>query len=242
MQDHKRIDPTVARFFFHAKENPAKSRQEGRPVFDQIEYVEITIPGDSRTRLVRAVTDVDRRRWPDLYARFKEAGEAQPVEGTPLEQWPQITVSQIAEMKAQHVYTVEQLANVADHLLHRLGLGARALQTKAREWLALGEDKGRAVEKILQQGEELSAALRRISDLEGQVRELASECAIHKATAEQATAALEHYAALLQQHGIPIGGIPQVTVPAVSADPDGVLQGVDMNAVVPAPKRGRRAA
>jgi predicted MPP superfamily phosphohydrolase len=46
-------------------------------------------------------------------------------EGTPLEEVPFLTVSQIAELKGLNVYTLEQLAGIADtHSRHFMGFNS----------------------------------------------------------------------------------------------------------------------
>ena len=129
------------RFFKEAVLNEAKTKLEGRPVFDDMEMVEISYPGDRNQRLVRLVDEAISNGgptyaelYPDYYAAFKR-GEARSVSGTPLEHWPILTTSRVAELKACNILSVDELAAVSDGNLVKLGPGARDLREQARAYL-----------------------------------------------------------------------------------------------------------
>ena len=153
-----------ARFFLYPVYQKFKSEQEGRNIYIDKEYIEIFIPGDKTTVNRREATQEDKVRFEKQYKAFKD-GQHQATEGTPLEEWPLLKPSQILPMKAMHIYTVEQLAELNDVSLQRIGPGTRDLKQKATEWL--GKNK---------KSEELEAALRlrdaQISQLKQQLTEL----------------------------------------------------------------------
>lgn len=130
-------DTARPKFYRDAIENPARSKEEGRPIYDEIEMVEVRMPGDRLTVFVSPVEDVHRARWPEIYAAFKR-GEERAASGTPLEHWasPEMTRSRVAELKACNILSVEELADVPDNVLPRLGMGGRALREQARAYLA----------------------------------------------------------------------------------------------------------
>jgi hypothetical protein len=156
-------DTARPRFYMDAIQNMAKSEQENRPVYEEKEMIEIKIPGDKLFSWVGEVRDVDRNRWPEIYAAFKR-GEARAATGTPLEHWPnpQLNKSRVAEIKAQNVLSVEELAGVPDNALPKLGMGARELREQAREYLARAKE-----------GAKDSAMAARIAQLEQMVERLA---------------------------------------------------------------------
>lgn len=129
-------DTARPRFYMEAVQNKFKSEQEGRPIFDEREMVEIRIPGDKLSVYVGYVTDAERERWSDIYAAFKR-GEARAASGTPLEHWtnPSMTRARVAELKGANILSVEELANVPDNTLPRLGMGSRELREQARAYL-----------------------------------------------------------------------------------------------------------
>lgn len=127
--------PTVfPRFHVKAIQNNYKTEREGRPIFDEVEYVEITVAGDTRTVIDERVKDEHRQRWPESYKRFRE-GQEQAQDGTPLEAWPALSTGQVAEYKALNIRTVEALAALDDGFLSRLGTGGRVIRDKAKAWL-----------------------------------------------------------------------------------------------------------
>lgn len=127
-------DTARPRFYMDAVQNPALSEKEGRPIFEDKEYVEILIPGDKLLTWVGEVDDPTRHRFPEHYAAFKR-GEMRAVVGTPLEAWPPLTKARVAELKAAGILSVEEYANVPDNVLGKLGMGARDEREKARAFI-----------------------------------------------------------------------------------------------------------
>lgn len=127
---------------------PMQSQREsdkaGHPVFVDKEFFSARVPGDKNTHSLRISTDKDRQRFPRAYAAFKERATT-PIQGMPIEQWPQITRGQALTLKAMHIHTVESLAEVHDGHIDKLGQNARELRTKAKAFLELA--KNTAVEQ-----------------------------------------------------------------------------------------------
>lgn len=101
------------RFYLHPVEQTAESIKVGRRVFADTEYIEIMIPGDKQTVIRRQVFDLDRRRFPQQYARFKQ-GLADQTIGTPLSELPFLSASKVKEYEFFNIRTVEQLVATAD--------------------------------------------------------------------------------------------------------------------------------
>lgn len=150
-------DTARPRFYMQAVENKVRSAEEGRPIFDEREMVEVAIPGDKLTKWVGYVTDVERQRWPDAYTAFKR-GEERAASGTPLEQWPVITRGRVAELKGLNILSVEELAGLPDSTLTRLGMGARELREQARSFLETAK-AGAGTAKIAADNAALKAQL-----------------------------------------------------------------------------------
>jgi len=123
----------VVNFYVRAVQNTFKTAQEGRPIFDESEFVRIIIPGDTKTIIDTKVTAEHKFRFPDKYERFQK-GLAQAQSGTPLEVWPQMTVGQVAELKATGITTVEQLAELSDSNAQKF-MGSFQLRQKAQAFL-----------------------------------------------------------------------------------------------------------
>ena len=167
------------RFYTRAKENPVKSKAEGRPIFDDLEYVEIVIAGDKQTKIDRKVTDDDKARWPEHYKAFKAGLEA-PESGTPLAEWPVIPESRRKELLALHIKTVEALAELPDTAIVRLGIGGRELVKKAKAYIQQAQDlapMNALAEENERQAELLKAQQQQIDDLTQQIASIGKEAA-----------------------------------------------------------------
>jgi hypothetical protein len=123
----------AARFYMRPIQNREKSAEAGRPVFEDVEYVEIFTPGDKLNIIDRPVRDADRQNFGNIYSAFKTGAEAK-LEGTPLTEWPGITRAQAEELAFFKVRTVEQLASISDTNASSMG-PILAIRQKARDYL-----------------------------------------------------------------------------------------------------------
>lgn len=173
-------DTARPRFYTKPVQNNFRSESEGRPIFDEKEFVEILVPGDRKTVMDTFVKEEHRRRWPREYAAFK-AGLEVPTEGTPLEEWPAITRSQVEELRFGHIRTVEQLAALPDNALNTtVPMGGYPLREKAQRWLAaqagnaqteaLAAESARKDEIIAEQKRQYEALLERVAAIEAQAK------------------------------------------------------------------------
>lgn len=151
-------------FYLEAVKDEEETLKAGRPIFFDREYIKIIPVGDKNTVVCEPVTEEYKHRWPAQYAAFK-AQQHQPQEGTPIDQWPPLTKSQVLTFKAANVHTVEQLANVSDGNLANLGIGARELREKAIAYLKTAE--GAAPTLALQS--QLDDAMKQIEALKNQL-------------------------------------------------------------------------
>lgn len=164
----KKGDGSHPRFFMDKRQNRARSEADGVPRFDDVEMVEILIPGDRLNSPVQLVTDVHRKRWPRQYAAFK-AGQDGPTNGTPIEQLPGLTASQAEELRYFKVISIEQLAEMPEGLLMKARpMDGRALQDRAKRWVSTAE--GAATEEKL--AAENRAKDEKIALMDAQIAEL----------------------------------------------------------------------
>ena len=183
-------DLVIPRFFIHTTENKAKSKEMGRPIYDDMECVEVRFAGDRNKISVfpaHAVCgqtqdeDGDYRtmtyaeRWPEQYKRFKSK-QVQVAEGTPIDELPFLTQAKRSELKALSIYTAEALASLDSQPLKNLGVGGRELKDQAQAYL--DRAKGSA---------DVTKMASRIADLEQLVRELQGEAQAVSAQSEFAS-------------------------------------------------------
>lgn len=122
-----------AEFHIEAEQDMAESEKQGRPVFKEMEYITIRIPGDKDNDVIRAVRDIDKQTWPTQYAAFK-AGLAQPLSGTPLAQLPFLTKAQVLEFAAVGVRTAEQLVEMSDVAAQKF-MGVQGVKRRVKDFL-----------------------------------------------------------------------------------------------------------
>lgn len=143
-------------FTMEAIKNGGRSDAEGRPIFDDVPHIKIHVPGDKTTVIHRPVTDEDMQRFEDKWLKFKANMEQAP-EGTPVEQWPQLTISQVYEFKALGVMTVEQLAGMSDAHAGKF-MGGNELRRRAETFLKVAKDTAEA-QRLATLNDELNARL-----------------------------------------------------------------------------------
>lgn len=154
------------RFYMRAVQNNFLTEREGKPVFEDKEYVEIVVPGDRNSLVDRPVNANDKERWPQHYAAFK-AQQSVPETGTPLTEWAGVTRSQAEELAIMNVKTVETLAALDDAGLARcVRMGGFKLREKAQRFLEAAAGAAPA-EKL---AAELSARDAKIAELETLIR------------------------------------------------------------------------
>lgn len=164
-------DLIVPRFFIHTVQDAKASKEAGRPIFKDIECVEIKMAANKQTIGVFPAHefwmwgDIDgvrqkityAMRFADQYKRFK-ASEAQVMTGTPLDELPFLTQAKRSELKALSIYTAEALATLDGLPLKQLGMGGRTLKEQAQAYLAKATDSA-VVTRMAAEIESLKAAL-----------------------------------------------------------------------------------
>jgi hypothetical protein len=152
-------------FYTEAAEVPFKSEEQGRPIFDDFEYVRILIPGDNKTVIERIATDTDKKKYAAEYKRFKDGlADENQASGTPIKEWGACRPSMAKEFAAQSIFTVEQLANLSDTSCQSFGMGAIEWREKAKAFLATTKDTA-AAQKFAAENEDLR---RQLADLQSQ--------------------------------------------------------------------------
>lgn len=171
-QGQQQQDTTVPRFYIKPVQNNFRSEQEGRPIFEDMEYVEIAIPGDMRAVVDRRVKPEDKARWPKYYEAFK-ANQEFFGEGLPLTEWSGVTRSQVEELRFFKIRTVEQLAAIDDANLAALGHGGRTLRSQAQAFLESAKG-GEPAAKLIADG---AAKDEKIKALEEEVSQMKAQLA-----------------------------------------------------------------
>jgi hypothetical protein len=95
--------------------HPGKSKEAGRAVYEERDFVRIHVPGDKTTVCVEPMHEINMFRFKARYEKWK-AGQAEAVVGTPLSAMPTMTPAKVEEYKFFKIITIEQLADANDQL------------------------------------------------------------------------------------------------------------------------------
>lgn len=140
----------VVTFENHSVLNEAKSKEKGRPIYEDMEICRIRMGGDRLQAPVfpawaeapggmmnddgYTVPATYKEKYATQYKQFK-AGEAQTKEGTPIEALPFLTAAKQKELKSLHIYTAESLASLDGANLKALGQDGRSWKNQAQAYL-----------------------------------------------------------------------------------------------------------
>lgn len=161
-------------FYKHPQQNDAMTKEKGRPIFEDKDYISIRQPGNKDHIIVRPATDMDKSRFAEHYRKYTaREGDYESVEGTPLSEWSGVTRSQVEELKYLNVRTVEQLAGVADSNAQQF-MGLQMLKQKAGAYLETAKDEAvsESLSEARRENEELKVLL---SELGSKVEALESK-------------------------------------------------------------------
>lgn len=152
--------------YFEFSQRPVEDRgasvEAGHMLYKEIDFVTLRAPGnkDSTEKAVsdwledlkhKAKQGMIPVEWPAQYAeayRQWKAGNEIPLNGTPIKTWPVATPSQVKNLLAINVLTVEDLAQANENTIGRLGLGGVALRDLAKNYLKAGSEKGKQAQEI----------------------------------------------------------------------------------------------
>ena len=162
-------DMAVPRFFYETIEDKVATKAAGKPVYRQIERVEVYQPGDRLNTPVIPVTNVERGRWPRHYEAFVKEQEMPECEGTPLEMWSFSNPALVKTLKHVECHSVDQLAAIPDTILQDLGPGMVQLRKRARDHVELRDGDATMVslkERVGELEEKLNVILEKNGELQ----------------------------------------------------------------------------
>ena len=132
-------------FYSRTVEDVTKSAEVGHRVFKNADYVKIMTPGDRLNIIDRRVQRGgmmpidDTLRFPKQWQRYQNKQQQQEHEGTPLMLWSVMPAPLAEELKHLNIFTVEQLANLADTHAQKIR-GGPTWKQKAAEFVKALKD------------------------------------------------------------------------------------------------------
>ena len=139
-------------FYKKAVENPAKTLEEGRPIYEDRVFVRIAVPGDNLSVIDTYANEDHQRRFPMHWQHFlNKSVDDDSIAGTPLKAWALLTAAQAEELRGMKFYTVEQVANAADSQIMKLGMmigmSPYTFRDKARAYLNSAKDAAESAKR-----------------------------------------------------------------------------------------------
>ena len=169
-------DRTIALFYKRPVHNAQKSRQHGLPIHDDVDFVRIQQPGERLNIIERPVNPNDKMRFPRQWAEYL-ANREQTIEGTPIDLLFPAHPYVGQNMRAMGVHTIEQCANLSDHAMAQIGMGAQDYVNLAKDYLEMA-NKGVGLHKFKAELEERDGKIRTlemtIANLQAQLTALTS--------------------------------------------------------------------
>lgn len=124
-----------------------QSEQEKRQIFADVEYIEISTPGDDKNIVDIPLREDHKQRFRARYEHYLKFGEdGGENAGVPLSKWALLQPSQVEMLRAVKFFTVEQVAGASDGQITAVGMIAgmagASFRDRARQYLAsLRSDK-----------------------------------------------------------------------------------------------------
>lgn len=146
----------IVKFFRGTKRNVFTSEKEGYPLDEGVDYVRIGQVGE-RDDVVHEVRLIAAdKRWPEQWRAYQE-GREQVSDGMPLDMLFPGNPEIVSTLKANHIHTIEHLAEMKDGNKFAFAL---PLQQKAQKFLESRKDN--AVPAMQAQ---MEALLREVAEL-----------------------------------------------------------------------------
>jgi hypothetical protein len=143
------VSPPYIRFETRAIKQFKTAEEGGTVFFKDVDYALVTSHGSKDTvekALPEWFTQLENEvrqdrlpgNWLEAYKRSYEkwkAGEELPVIGTPIKNWPVLSPAEAKMLNELGIRAVEDLANANEELIARIGMGARSLVQRAKDWV-----------------------------------------------------------------------------------------------------------
>jgi hypothetical protein len=184
-QENQRSLAPFIEFFIDSEEDRVKSLENGRLTMRDVDMVRVRQRGSKDyvekpvagwLKEMRAYSDEGHQpaEWADLYeAAYKKwkAGEDGPVKGFDLRNWGGINKAQVENLRSMGILSVEEVAEMNESTMNRIGMGSRALKNRAMEWVRSMAGKINT-EEVAQLRGTVEAQNQQIEDLRQQIAKL----------------------------------------------------------------------
>ena len=154
--------PAYIQFHTEARQLIAESKAQGRYVARDVDMVTVRQIGATDSVVFKVEQWLEQNRvdvqggrldpghaakYEESYKRWK-AGQEMPVDGTPIKTWPVISPAQVEVLLRSGIRTVEDLSDLNDEGLRKIGMGAVEMKQKAKAWMSASQDKGKLTQEM----------------------------------------------------------------------------------------------
>lgn len=181
--------PAYVIFELRAVEDRNATIEAGHVVYKDVAYAIVT-PAGTKDRIEKEaeawLKDLEEgvrqeripAAWLQAYRQAFKAWEESrevPEVGTPITSWPGVTPAQAKMLLDLNFRTVEQLAEATEEGMTRMGMGGRALKSKAQAFLDAANDTGKTAEELASLRQQVETLLARDAEREAELAKLKSE-------------------------------------------------------------------
>lgn len=152
----------VVMFYMRPKHHPAKSLEQGRPVYEDVVFVKIHPPGERLNIVDRPATRDDQARYALQWAQFSQNKQQIP-DGTPVDLLYPDHPAIAATLRASGVHTIEQCADLSGPAIDSIGMGSQRYVNDAKKYIQASE-----------KGVKASQLRHELDERDGQIRTLTS--------------------------------------------------------------------
>lgn len=132
-------------FYSKPVQNDFETKAQGRPIFSDMDWVKIIVPGDKNNIIDTYAREDHKVRFPVQWARYQNQKQGNVETGTPLTAWPLISAAKAEELRALNFKTVESIALASDGQLQTLGMVAGMapyeFRSRAQRYLQAAKDE-----------------------------------------------------------------------------------------------------
>lgn len=136
-------------------------------------YVKINVPGDNKTEWDRPVTEQDKRRFAEKW-RLYEAEQSQFTGEVLIEGCELFDENKTELYRSFNIRTLDQLCNLNDAFISRIGMGTRDDVRKAKAYLASLSEQAKQEElnkELLKRDDEIAKLKAMVEQLASQSKE-----------------------------------------------------------------------
>jgi hypothetical protein len=166
-------------FYSKPVQNDFETKTQGRPIFSDMDWVKIIVPGDKNNIIDTYAREDHKSRFPIQWARYQNQKQGTSETGTPLTAWPLISAAKAEELRALNFKTVESIAHASDGQLQSLGMVAgmapHEFRARAQRYLQAAKEESfsnEQAEKAKKLEEENQAMRAEMSELKALMAEL----------------------------------------------------------------------